>query len=75
MHHADILLRGYNGWNSRRAIQVLSDTTRVISLVVHLSTRPKFKKTQELCREMGVKVVDLWTAIQRRDDWSTACFT
>ncbi|THG08668.1 hypothetical protein TEA_011286 [Camellia sinensis var. sinensis] len=24
---------------------------------------------------MGVKVVDLWTAIQRRDDWSTACFT
>ncbi|XP_028082000.1 GDSL esterase/lipase CPRD49-like isoform X1 [Camellia sinensis] len=29
----------------------------------------------ELCQEMGVKVVDLWTAIQQRDDWSTACFT
>ncbi|CAL5322691.1 unnamed protein product [Camellia sinensis] len=48
------------------------------SLVVHLSTRPKFEQTQEacikLCLEM-MKVVDLWTAIQRQDDWLTACFT
>eukprot|EP00262_Sarcandra_glabra_P017526 TRINITY_DN6027_c0_g1_i1.p1 TRINITY_DN6027_c0_g1~~TRINITY_DN6027_c0_g1_i1.p1 ORF type:complete len:176 (+),score=29.19 TRINITY_DN6027_c0_g1_i1:442-969(+) len=29
----------------------------------------------ELCREMDLKVIDLWTAIQSRDDWSTACFT
>lgn len=29
----------------------------------------------ELCEEMGLKVVDLWTAMQRRDDWLTACFT
>lgn len=29
----------------------------------------------ELCKEMGVEVVDLFTAIQKRDDWPTACFT
>lgn len=28
-----------------------------------------------LCHEVGVKVVDLWTAIQQKDDWLTACFT
>ncbi|KAL7253406.1 hypothetical protein ACSBR1_007859 [Camellia fascicularis] len=149
---ADILLRGYYGWNSRRAIQVLdkifpkdaatqpslvivyfggndsmgphssglgphvplpeyienmrkialhlkslSDTTRVIFLScppvneakVQENTSKSFSELVrtnelcrsyseacvELCREMGVKVVDLWTAIQRRDDWSTACFT
>ncbi|KAA8539581.1 hypothetical protein F0562_026273 [Nyssa sinensis] len=149
---ADILLRGYYGWNSRRALQVLdqvfpkdaaiqpslvivyfggndsmgphasglgphvplpeyienmrkiaihlknlSETTRII----FLSSPPvnearlsqgtsgifsELVRTNELCRsyseacielsqEMGVKVVDLWTAIQKRDDWLTACFT
>ncbi|KAK3445096.1 hypothetical protein EUGRSUZ_B02812 [Eucalyptus grandis] len=29
----------------------------------------------KLCREMNIKAVDLWTAIQKRDDWATACFT
>ncbi|KAK9290264.1 hypothetical protein L1049_008431 [Liquidambar formosana] len=29
----------------------------------------------ELCQEMDVKAVDLWTALQQRDDWLTACFT
>ncbi|KAL0303855.1 UNVERIFIED_CONTAM: GDSL esterase/lipase CPRD49 [Sesamum radiatum] len=29
----------------------------------------------ELCREMDLKVIDLWTAIQKREDWSNACFT
>ncbi|KAL1559249.1 GDSL esterase/lipase wdl1 [Salvia divinorum] len=29
----------------------------------------------ELCKEMDVKVVDLWTAIQRRENWMNACFT
>lgn len=148
---ADILLRGYFGWNSRRAVQVLdkvfpkdaacqpaliivyfggndsmgphpsglgphvplpeyienmrkiadhlkslSDSTRVIFLTcppvdevkVHEKTSSVFSKlvrTNELCRryseacvelcqEMGVKVIDLWTAFQRRDDWLT-CFT
>ncbi|KAI3470876.1 hypothetical protein Pfo_027539 [Paulownia fortunei] len=28
----------------------------------------------ELCQEMDVKAVDLWTAIQKRDDWLNACF-
>ncbi|XP_057979100.1 GDSL esterase/lipase WDL1 isoform X1 [Malania oleifera] len=149
---ADILLRGYYGWNSRRAIQVLdkvfpkdavtqpslvivyfggndsmgphssglgphvpldeyienmrriavhlkslSDTTRIIFLScppvneakVRENTSSIFSqlvRTNELCRryseacielcqEMDVKVVDLWTALQKRDDWLTACFT
>ncbi|XP_059456895.1 GDSL esterase/lipase CPRD49 isoform X2 [Corylus avellana] len=29
----------------------------------------------KLCQEMGVKVVDLFTALQKRDDWMDACFT
>lgn len=29
----------------------------------------------EVCRELDVKAVDLWTSIQKRKDWSTACFT
>lgn len=29
----------------------------------------------EVCREVGVEAVDLWTAIQQRDDWSNVCFT
>ncbi|XP_057989723.1 GDSL esterase/lipase WDL1 isoform X3 [Hevea brasiliensis] len=29
----------------------------------------------ELCQEMGVKVVDLFSALQKRSDWTTACFT
>ncbi|CAL5407472.1 unnamed protein product [Camellia sinensis] len=148
----DIVLRGYYGWNSRRAVQVLdqvfpkdaatqpslvivyfggndsmgshssglgphvplpeyienmrkialhlkslSDTTRVIFLSCPPVNEAKLKENTskyfselvrtnelcrsyseaciELCREMGMKVVDLWTAFQRRDDWLTACFT
>ncbi|KAK9700017.1 hypothetical protein RND81_08G211400 [Saponaria officinalis] len=29
----------------------------------------------ELCKEMDIKVIDLFTAIQKRDDWLEACFT
>lgn len=29
----------------------------------------------ELCQEIGVKVVDLFSALQKRSDWTTACFT
>ncbi|XP_028075881.1 GDSL esterase/lipase CPRD49-like isoform X3 [Camellia sinensis] len=29
----------------------------------------------ELCQELDVKAVDLWNALQKRDDWLTACFT
>ena len=28
-----------------------------------------------LCKEMNLKVVDLWHAMQKREDWMTACFT
>ncbi|KAG1368059.1 putative GDSL esterase/lipase CPRD49 [Cocos nucifera] len=30
---------------------------------------------KQLCKDMDLKVVDLWTAIQKRDDWATFCFT
>uniref|UniRef100_A0A5B7A476 Putative GDSL esterase/lipase CPRD49-like isoform X1 n=1 Tax=Davidia involucrata TaxID=16924 RepID=A0A5B7A476_DAVIN len=149
---ADILLRGYYGWNSRHALQVLdqvfpkdatiqpslvivyfggndsmgphssglgphvplpeyienmrkialhlkslSETTRIIFLSCPPVNEARLRqgtsgifselvRTNELCRryseacielcqEMDVKVVDLWTAIQKRDDWLTACFT
>ncbi|PRQ42947.1 putative SGNH hydrolase-type esterase domain-containing protein [Rosa chinensis] len=29
----------------------------------------------ELCREMDIKAVDLFTSMQKRSDWSTVCFT
>lgn len=149
---ADVISRGYYGWNSRRAIQVLdqvfpkdaaiqpslvivyfggndsmgphssglgphvplpeyienmkkiaihlkslSETIRIIFLSCPpvneaklLETRSSYLselvRTNELCRnyseacielceEMHIKVVDLWTAIQKREDWLTACFT
>ncbi|CAH9146909.1 unnamed protein product [Cuscuta epithymum] len=145
---ADIVLRGYGGWNSRCALEVLekvfpkdadeqpslvivyfggndsmspvvygvnahvplseyvenmrkiaihlkslSETTRIIFL-----TCPPINEAQilevfgtssrsnklcqkysdacvELCKQLDVKVIDLWRALQQRDDWLTACFT
>lgn len=146
---ADILLRGYAGWNSRCALQVLDkvfpkDAAVQPSLVIvyfggndslephpsgltahvplpeyvenmrkiaiHLKslpqktriiflTAPAVNEAQitevfgnslgrsnescrkyseacvQLCQELGVKVIDLWKALQQRDDWLTACFT
>ncbi|XP_077222653.1 SGNH hydrolase-type esterase superfamily protein [Tasmannia lanceolata] len=149
---ADIVMRGYSGWNSRRALQVveqvflkdaavqpslvivyfggndamgphpsglgphvplpeyienmrrigshlkgLSEKTRIIFLSCPPVNEEKLRETTsgffselvrsneacrryseaciELCKEMDLKVIDLWTAIQKRDDWRTACFT
>ncbi|XWS67239.1 hypothetical protein CRYUN_Cryun05aG0270300 [Craigia yunnanensis] len=145
---ADIVLRGYAGWNSRRALNVLhqvfpkdavvqpslvivyfggndsiephpsglgphvplpeyienmkkiavhlkglSDKTRVIFLSAPPVNEEQIVQTLgfrgrtneacrsyceaclKLCEELDVKVVDLWTALQQRDDWKTACFT
>ncbi|XP_050214323.1 GDSL esterase/lipase WDL1-like isoform X3 [Mercurialis annua] len=148
---ADILLRGYSGWNSRRALQVLDqvfpkeaaiqpslvivyfggndsihphptglgphvplpeyiDNMRKIALhlkslsdatrLIFLSSPPvnddqmrknlsdKFDMVRknescriyseaclELCREMNIKAIDLWTAMQKIDDWKNRCFT
>ncbi|EEF34277.1 GDSL esterase/lipase CPRD49 isoform X1 [Ricinus communis] len=146
---ADILLRGYGGWNSRNALHILdqvfpenapvqpalaivyfggNDSVQPLStgfsphvplpeyienmkkIVQHLKslsekTRLIFLsappvneemirqyfggnigRTNEtcriyseaclkLCREIGVTAIDLWTAMQQRDDWLTACFT
>ncbi|KAF5467429.1 hypothetical protein F2P56_017255 [Juglans regia] len=149
---ADIVLRGYFGWNSRRAIQVLdqvfpkdaalqpslvivyfggndsmgphssglgphvplpeyienmrkiathlqslSEKTRIIFLScppvnehkIHGNTSQFFSELvrtnelcqsyseacRKLCQEMGVEVVDLFSALQKRDDWMDACFT
>ncbi|XP_048320152.1 GDSL esterase/lipase WDL1 [Ziziphus jujuba] len=149
---ADILLRGYSSWNSRRAVEVLdklfpkgaerqpslvivyfggndsihphpsgmgphvplpeytdnmrkiashlkslSDKTRVIFLSSPPVNEDKIRATWssklapvertnescriyseaciEVCREMEVECIDLWSALQSRDDWLTACFT
>ncbi|XP_022767721.1 GDSL esterase/lipase CPRD49-like [Durio zibethinus] len=145
---ADILLRGYAGWNSRHALEVLhqvfpKDAVVQPSLVIvyfggndsmepnpsglgphvplpefvenmkkialHLKglsdktcvmflSAPPVNEEQivqtigvrgrsneacrvyseaciRLCKELDVKGIDLWTALQQRDDWKTACFT
>uniref|UniRef100_M1BNL9 Isoamyl acetate-hydrolyzing esterase n=1 Tax=Solanum tuberosum TaxID=4113 RepID=M1BNL9_SOLTU len=145
---ADIVLRGYGGWNTRLALQVLdqifpkdaavqpslvivyfggNDSMKpdpngqnahvplleyiqnMKNIVLHLkslsektrilvlSTPPVneeqiiklFGSSQrsnesshiyseaciKMCQELGIKVIDLWTALQNRDDWLTAHFT
>ncbi|KZV52992.1 hypothetical protein F511_12225 [Dorcoceras hygrometricum] len=149
---ADLILRGYSGWNSRRALEVLhrifpkdafvqpslvivyfggndavrphpsglgthvplleyvenmkkialhikslSKKTRLIFLTsppVNEQLINKFfgkslsnqARTNDACRqyaealvalgkELNIKVINIWTAIQRRDDWLTACLT
>ncbi|KAK8651407.1 hypothetical protein V6N13_141008 [Hibiscus sabdariffa] len=98
---ADILLRGYYGWNSRRALEVLDhvfpkDDSNPPSLIItyfggndsmgpHPSglgphvPLPEFidnmRKIATHLKELDVKVVDLFTAFQRRDNWKTDCFT
>ncbi|KAK7283978.1 hypothetical protein RIF29_13728 [Crotalaria pallida] len=147
---ADIVLRGYAGWNSRRALQVVDEVfpknaTEQPSLVIvyfggndsirphpsglgmhvplpeyienmrkiaiHLKSLSKKTRTiflsvppineaqipensdpegnplktnescriyseacLKLCREMNVKAIDLWSAIQKRDNWRDVCF-
>ncbi|PON51158.1 Lipase [Parasponia andersonii] len=148
---ADIVLRGYSGWNSRRALQVLdqvfpkdaavqpslvivyfggndslsphpsglgphvplpeyvenmrkiathlrglSEKTRIIFLsappVNEEQIREYYRELgdmgrtnelcreysdacMELCKEMDVKAIDMWTSIQEKKDWRTTCFT
>ncbi|MCL7042656.1 hypothetical protein MKW94_015032 [Papaver nudicaule] len=149
---ADIVLRGYNGWNSRRALEVvhqifpkdaavqpslvivyfggndsvaplptrsgphvplseyienmrkiaihlksLSDKTRILYLSPPPMSDEKYRESKgyllskqqrtnencqiyseaciNLCKEMGLTFVDLWTAIQKIDDWKNTSFT
>ncbi|OIW00842.1 hypothetical protein TanjilG_12246 [Lupinus angustifolius] len=149
---ADIILRGYCGWNSRRALQVLDEIFPKDAIVqpsliivyfggndsihahpsglgphvplqeyienmrkicVHLKSLSKtariiflssppineaqirltlsnqlgpLRRSNEscriyseaclkVCREMKVKAIDLWSALQQRDDWLDVCFT
>uniref|UniRef100_A0A2P2ILT2 Uncharacterized protein MANES_08G092200 n=1 Tax=Rhizophora mucronata TaxID=61149 RepID=A0A2P2ILT2_RHIMU len=148
---ADVVLRGYSGWNSRRALQVLdkvfpmdapvqpaliiiyfggndamhpppsglgphvplpeyienmrkiaeylkslSENTRVIFLSAppvnedqireHMSDMFDIVRTNEtcriyseacleVCRDLNLKAIDLWTALQQRDDWKNVYFT
>ncbi|PIA27761.1 hypothetical protein AQUCO_07600135v1 [Aquilegia coerulea] len=145
---ADIILRGYNGWNSRRGLKVvdqvfpkdaavqpdlvivyfggndsmaphpsglsphvplveyienmrkialhlksLSEKTHIIFLTCPPVNEEQFgisfgtelvrsnedcqrysNACLELCRDIGVKVVDLCSAIKRRDNWEKLCF-
>lgn len=149
---ADVLLRGYQGWNSRRGVEVLhqvfpldapvqpslvivyfggndsmgavssglgphvplqeyvenmrkiachlkslSIETRIIFLSCPPINEEKIRQNSssflhpivrtnelcrryseaciELCKEMDLKVVDLWNALQRVRDWENVCFT
>lgn len=150
---ADIILRGYAGWNSRAALEVLnqifpkdapvqpslvivyfggndsmkphpsglgphvplneyienmkkialhlkslSEKTHIIFLSAPPINEAKIRESEslsvfgdlgrtneacrkyseaciKLCDEIGVKVIDLWTSLQKRDDWLTVCFT
>ncbi|OMO76005.1 Lipase, GDSL [Corchorus olitorius] len=109
---ADILVRGYFGWNSRRALEVLDhvfpkDAAVQPSLIItyfggndSMGPHPSglgphvplpeyienmrkivihLKKYAEacvqLCQELDVKVVNLVTAFQKRDNWTTDYFT
>ncbi|XP_068644344.1 GDSL esterase/lipase WDL1-like [Aristolochia californica] len=148
---ADILLRGYSGWNSRRALQVIDQVfpkdaaiqpslvivyfggndsmgahssglgphvplhefvenmRRITSYITSLSVKTRviiltcppvneallcqsqssifsdLGRTNEACQkyaealmdlcEENIKVVDIFTAIQKKNDWSTTCFT
>ncbi|XP_054785201.1 GDSL esterase/lipase WDL1-like [Prosopis cineraria] len=148
---ADIVLRGYSGWNSRRALEVLSQVFpkeggvqpamiivyfggndsmlphpsglgphvpldeyihNMRTIALHLQslsektrliflTSPPINEAQiqkslsgvlgltrtnescrryseaclKLCQEMNIKAIDLWNALQQRDDWLDVCFT
>lgn len=37
--------------------------------------RPYAEALLNLCREINVKGIDLWNAIQQQDDWLNTCFT
>jgi hypothetical protein len=37
--------------------------------------RPYAEELLNLCREINVKGIDIWTAIQQQDDWLNSCFT
>ncbi|GKV06022.1 hypothetical protein SLEP1_g17959 [Rubroshorea leprosula] len=147
---ADIVLRGYAGWNSRRALQILnqvfpknaavqpslvivyfggndsmkpdsaalgphvplpeyidnmkkiathlkslSENIRIIFLTCPPINEEQIRQAQligvegrtnescriyaeacmEVCKEMDVKGINIWTAIQQKEDWMTTCFT
>ncbi|CAM8913584.1 unnamed protein product [Rhodiola kirilowii] len=140
---ADILLRGYYGWNSRRAVHVLDqvfpkdaavkptlvivyfggndsmgphssglgphvplteyvENMKKVALHLKIQSGSSFSvvlqltrlnayfselvRTNELCKsysdacvmlceELDIKVVDLYNALQKRDDWMEVCFT
>ncbi|CAD5192142.1 unnamed protein product [Musa acuminata subsp. malaccensis] len=70
-------------------LRSLSEKTRIIFLTSPPLNDPfvsELARTNErcricseacvkLCKEMNVKVVDLFTTIQMQDDWHTTCFT
>ncbi|CAM8971498.1 unnamed protein product [Rhodiola kirilowii] len=97
---ADIVLRGYGGWDSRLALRALNrifpkDAAVQPSLViVYFGGNDSLKQHQNgtACRvplpeyhdnmkkiglhlKIDVKGIDLWTALQQKDDWLTTCFT
>ncbi|XP_077238682.1 GDSL esterase/lipase WDL1-like isoform X3 [Tasmannia lanceolata] len=62
--------------DEEKSRQIKSQTSGLFSELVRTneSCRRYSEACIELCKEMDLKVIDLWTAIQKRDDWKTACF-
>ncbi|KAK7845770.1 gdsl esterase/lipase cprd49 [Quercus suber] len=64
-------------------LKTLSERTHLIFLSAPLVNKEQIRETLriyleaclELCRDLDIKAIDLWTAIQKRDDWLTECFT
>lgn len=63
-------------WFLRKLIWMLFQCSTYFSELVRTNElcRMYSEACIELCKEMDVKVVDLWTAIQKREDWMNACF-
>ncbi|KAF8397293.1 hypothetical protein HHK36_016206 [Tetracentron sinense] len=55
----------------------LQDLSGIFSEIVRTneSCRRYSEACIDLCKEMDVKAVNLWTALQKRDDWLMSCFT
>ncbi|KFK36715.1 hypothetical protein AALP_AA4G160200 [Arabis alpina] len=58
--------------NERQIERVFGDAMRGRS---NERCRPYVEALLKLCREINVKGIDLWTAIQQQDDWLNICFT
>lgn len=46
-----------------------------ISLRTNELSRLYAEACVEICKELNIKVINLWSVLQKQNDWSTVCFT